>query len=118
MDTRAIVATGPIGNLPVDIVLEIWKHVRRMARMAAHARNTLKHFILNAGLITWLTVERWDVSPNRFIQQRRIGWQARRYPPWTETETRLWQRRADKEALSPSMLEFVDVFNRPYVSFD
>ena len=116
---RRILAVGPLrGDLPIEILVRIWREV---SRGVARVRRTLKHYILNAGLVNSLVYEAILIKPGmqkyrrgaELMQQRRRGWQALRNPPWTAREARVWQRRHNNERIMRA-----DYVGTPYTSYD
>ena len=109
---RRILNVGPLPNLPITILVRIWREV---SRGVARTRRTLKHYILNAGIINWLIDETLPMNSGsrgeQLIDQRRIGWLGLRNPAWTAREARVWQRRHDRERE-----RYGDYVLTPYVS--
>ena len=107
---RRILNVGWLGDLPIPIIVKIWREV---SRNVARTRRTLKHYILKAGFIDWLLDETSILNWERLHDQKRIAWLGLRNPPWTAREARVWQRRHNNERR-----EFGDWVSTPYVSLD
>lgn len=83
MHPGRILQVGPLGDLPAEILVRIW---REASKAGARARRTLKHYILNAGLVSDLVYYSIILGPNHrrgydLLHQRRRGWQALPTPP-------------------------------------
>ena len=105
MKLDARVRSGPIGNLPVELLRLIWDVVERaQARAAAHARRALRGYIRKLHISNYWYLEQNEDNERRNQQlsiERANQWFSNRIG-WTPREKRLWQRRYDRSVQMPN----------------
>ena len=101
MSDRRIIQAGPIGNLPVVLLVKIWRDVSEAGR---RARNTLRRYLMSASYAQYWQWEAEDTewafvhegALTRLYNERRLHWQSLRLN-WTPREERSWQRRHNRD---------------------